>query len=61
MGYHLNFRDPDGIALELDAPNDLRRQARRALAASQSPDDVAAFVTDHFGPDYVVTGDRTAS
>ena len=23
MGYHLNFRDPDGIALELDAPNEL--------------------------------------
>ena len=29
MGYHLNFRDPDGIALELDAPNEVWRKARR--------------------------------
>ena len=23
LGYHLNFRDPDNIALELNAPNDV--------------------------------------
>jgi hypothetical protein len=23
LGHHLNFRDPDGIALELAAPNEL--------------------------------------
>jgi hypothetical protein len=23
LGYHLNFRDPDNIALEINAPNDV--------------------------------------
>ena len=27
MGHHLNFRDPDGIALEFDAPNQLAMDA----------------------------------
>ena len=53
MGSHLNFRDPDGIALELDAPNELALQAQRALAAHPSPAEIAAFVASHFGPEYV--------
>ena len=52
-GYHLNFRDPDGIALELDAPNELFLMARQALAAGNtSQAAIAAFVTEHFGPEY---------
>ena len=54
MGHHLNFRDPDGIALELDAPNGLWEQARAALAAGQtSPTEIAAFVAEHLGPELV--------
>jgi glyoxylase I family protein len=36
LGHHLNFRDPDGIALELDAPNELAMKAQRALASGQT-------------------------
>jgi catechol 2,3-dioxygenase-like lactoylglutathione lyase family enzyme len=48
FGYHLNFRDPDHIALELSAPNDLLVAAREALAAGQtSPEDIDAFIADN--------------
>jgi glyoxylase I family protein len=48
FGYHLNFRDPDDIALELSAPNDLLVAAKQALAAGQtSQDDIDAFIDDH--------------
>ena len=53
MGSHLNFRDPDGIALEFDAPNELARQAQQALAARPSPEEIAAFVAQHLGPELV--------
>ena len=54
MGHHLNFRDPDGIALELNVPNELALTARRILASGHATQaDVAAFVTEHFGPEYV--------
>jgi len=54
MGYHLNFRDPDGIALEFDAPNELALTAQRALASGQtSAEAIAAFVAEHLGPEYV--------
>ena len=54
MGYHLNFRDPDGIALEFDAPNELALEAQHALASGQtSPEEIAAFVAEHLGPEYV--------
>jgi len=54
MGYHLNFRDPDGIALEFDAPNELALTAQSALASGQtSPEEIAAFVAEHLGPEYV--------
>jgi glyoxylase I family protein len=35
FGHHLNFRDPDNIALELNAPHDLYRQALDLLASSE--------------------------
>ena len=50
LGYHLNFRDPDGIALELDAPNELWLEARRMLAAGPpDPGVYADFVSRHLG------------
>ena len=54
FGYHLNFRDPDNIALELFAPNDLMLAAQQALAAGRtSKEDVAAFVRDNIDPSLV--------
>lgn len=51
MGSHLNFRDPDGIALEFWIPNDLMVQAQQALAAGQvSSEEIAAFVSAHLDP-----------
>lgn len=53
MGYHLNFRDPDNIALEFSAPNDLSTIAREALASGKlTSTDIAAFVTQHINPAY---------
>ena len=52
MGFHLNFRDPDGIALELSAPNEILLEARRLMAAgditSEAIDD---FVSANVDPD----------
>jgi catechol 2,3-dioxygenase-like lactoylglutathione lyase family enzyme len=57
LGYHLNFRDPDGIALEFDAPNELWIQARQVLATGETtPDRIAAFVTEHLGHQLVPRG-----
>jgi len=54
MGHHLNFRDPDGIALELYAANQLALTARTALASGYTTSaDIAAFVAEHVGPEYV--------
>jgi glyoxylase I family protein len=48
MSYNLNFRDPDGIALELTAPNEILLAAKQALAAGQtSQDDIDAFIEDN--------------
>lgn len=48
FGYHLNFRDPDNIALELSAPNELLVAAKAALAAGQtSQADIDAFIEDN--------------
>ncbi|MFN8168357.1 MAG: VOC family protein [Candidatus Nanopelagicales bacterium] len=50
FGHHLNFRDPDDIALELSAPNDLQRQALELLAANDLTDDqLRAAAGEHFG------------
>ena len=47
FGYHLNFRDPDGIALELSAPNELLLAAKQALVDGHtSTADIEAFVED---------------
>jgi catechol 2,3-dioxygenase-like lactoylglutathione lyase family enzyme len=54
FGSHLNFRDPDNIALELTSSNELMESARQALASGRtSPDDIAAFVAEHVGPELV--------
>lgn len=51
FGYHLNFRDPDDIALELSAPNELMRAAQAALASGQtSKEEIAAFVSENIDP-----------
>ena len=48
FGSHLNFRDPDDIALELSSPNELLLAAREALAAGQTTqDDIDAFIADN--------------
>ncbi|GAA4361033.1 hypothetical protein GCM10023145_37190 [Angustibacter luteus] len=48
FGYHLNFRDPDNIALELSAPNQLLLAAKQALADGRvSESDISAFVEDN--------------
>src|SRR5215831_6839928 len=36
LGHHLNFRDPDGIALEFYAPNDRLSAAWMTCAAARS-------------------------
>lgn len=54
FGYHLNLRDPDNIALELSAPNDLMLAAQQALASGQtSKEEVAAFVRENIDPSLV--------
>lgn len=48
FGYHLNFRDPDNIALELSAPNEHLIAAKEALAAGQtSQADIDTFLDEH--------------
>lgn len=57
MGHHLNFRDPDGIALELSAPNELLLTAQRLMAAGDlTASDIAAFVSENLSPDLAVGG-----
>jgi catechol 2,3-dioxygenase-like lactoylglutathione lyase family enzyme len=53
---HLNFRDPDNIALEFSASNELMRAAQAALSSGQmSAADIAAFIAENVGPDFVAT------
>ena len=48
FGFHLNFRDPDNIALELSAPNELLVAAKQALADGHtSQADIDAFIEDN--------------
>lgn len=55
MGYHLNFRDPDGIALELSAPNQLLLTARLLMASEDlTAADIATFVSENLSPDLAV-------
>ena len=54
FGYHLNFRDPDNIALELSAPNDLMLAAQEALASGHtSPQEIAACLRERLDPSVV--------
>jgi catechol 2,3-dioxygenase-like lactoylglutathione lyase family enzyme len=56
FGSHLNFRDPDGIALELASSNDLMIAAQAALRSGpMKAEEIAAFITEHVGADFVVT------
>lgn len=48
FGFHLNFRDPDNIALELSAPNEHLRAAKKALADGYtSRADIDNFIDEH--------------
>ncbi|GAB2454992.1 hypothetical protein GCM10027062_39330 [Nocardioides hungaricus] len=51
FGHHLNFRDPDNIALELSAPNQLMLDARAFLAAGAdvADADIRAAARELFG------------
>jgi catechol 2,3-dioxygenase-like lactoylglutathione lyase family enzyme len=50
FGWHLNFRDPDNIALEFYAPNELMFEAQEALRAGHtSKAEIAAFLDEHLG------------
>lgn len=54
MGYHLNFRDPDGIALELSASNELLLTAQRLMKSGDlTAADIAAFVAENLSPGLV--------
>jgi len=54
LGHHLNFRDPDDIALELSAPNETLTEAKRALASGQlTLEEIYAQVAAMVGPDFV--------
>lgn len=51
LGSHLNFRDPDGIALEFSIPNELMIMAQQAMASGQAgPTEIAAFVAENLDP-----------
>lgn len=39
LGHHLNFKDPDGIALEFQAPNDLYAAIIAELSTTEISDD----------------------
>jgi catechol 2,3-dioxygenase-like lactoylglutathione lyase family enzyme len=56
FGSHLNFRDPDGIALEFSSSNELMIAAQGALASGQmTPADIAAFKAENVSPDFVAS------
>ena len=54
LGPHLNFRDPDDIALELSCPNELMEAALQVLASGRtSKEEIAAFVGENLDPSLV--------
>ena len=56
FGSHLNFRDPDGIALEIASSNELMLAAQAAMRAGpMTAEEIGAFITEHVGPDFVVS------
>jgi catechol 2,3-dioxygenase-like lactoylglutathione lyase family enzyme len=55
MGYHLNFRDPDGIALEFSAPNELLLTAQGLMASGEiTSAAIAEFISRNLSPDLAV-------
>lgn len=53
FGSHLNFRDPDDIALEISSSNELMIAARSTLASGpMTAEAIAEFVAEHVGADY---------
>ena len=51
LGHHLNFRDPDDIALELSAPNEMMRAARHLLLSRTfTAEEIREIATQQFGP-----------
>jgi catechol 2,3-dioxygenase-like lactoylglutathione lyase family enzyme len=54
LGHHLNFRDPDGIPLELQAPTELYAAALADLRSRDVPDaEVLAAAAELVGPEFV--------
>ena len=49
FGHHLNFRDPDGIALELMAPGSLATATQEAVSAGATADDIGSMLAEHLG------------
>jgi glyoxylase I family protein len=61
FGSHLNFRDPDDIALELSCSNELMTAAQAAMATGRmSADDIARFIAENVDEAYAVRN-RSAS
>ena len=54
LGFHLNFRDPDGIALELQAPSEMYAAALERMRTQHlSDEDVLAAAEQMLGPELV--------
>jgi glyoxylase I family protein len=61
FGSHLNFRDPDGIALELSSSNELMLAAQAAMrSGDMTPAAIAEFVEQHVGTEFVAERLHTA-
>ena len=57
MGHHLNFRDPDGIALELSASSEAYAAALAELRSRDMSDsEVRARAAQLIGPEFVIGG-----
>jgi glyoxylase I family protein len=54
FGSHLNFRDPDLIALELSSPNELSVAARTLMQSGRmTSETIAEFIETHVGAEFV--------
>ena len=56
LGYHLNFRDPDGIALELQAPTDAYAAVLADVATREVSDEEVAQLARHLLGDELPQG-----
>jgi glyoxylase I family protein len=55
FGSHLNFRDPDDIALELSCSNELMAAAQAAMATGRmTSEDIASFIAENVSEEFVV-------